>query len=63
MKQAPQAMPRLGELFRLTRAEHSYLVNAQQGEGLLIAQGRRVPLEVVATDEEARLIEGRETVR
>jgi conjugal transfer ATP-binding protein TraC len=63
MKQAPQAMPRLGELFRLTRAEHSYLVNAQQGEGLLIAQGRRVPLQVVATDEEARLIEGRADVR
>lgn len=62
MKQAPQAMPRLVELFRLTRAEHSYLVNAQQGEGLLIAQGRRVPLQVVATDEEARLIEGRGNV-
>ncbi len=63
LKQAPQAMPRLGEIFRLTRAEQSYLVNAQQGEGLLIAQGRRVPLQVVATDEEARLIEGRENLR
>jgi len=60
MKQAPQAMPRLAELFRLTRAEQVWLLNAQQGEGLLVAQGRRVPLKVVATEEEARLIEGRE---
>jgi hypothetical protein len=60
MKQAPQAMPRLAELFRLTRAEQSWLLNAQRGEGLLVAQGRRVPFQVIATDEEARLIAGRE---
>jgi type IV secretory pathway VirB4 component len=58
MKQAPQAMPRLSDLFRLTRAEQSWLLNAQQGDGLLVAQGRRVPLKVLATAEEARLIEG-----
>jgi type IV secretory pathway VirB4 component len=58
MKQAPQAMPRLADLFRLTRAEQSWLLNAQQGDGLLVAQGRRVPLKVLATTEEARLIEG-----
>ncbi|MDE3111527.1 MAG: DUF87 domain-containing protein [Chloroflexota bacterium] len=57
MKQAPQAMPRLAELFRLTRAEQSWLLGAQRGEGLLVAQGRRVPFQVVATDEERRLIE------
>jgi hypothetical protein len=51
-------MPRLSELFRLTRAEQSWLLNAQQGEGLLVAQGRRVPLKVLATAEEASLIEG-----
>ncbi len=60
MKQAPQAMPRLAELFRLTRAEESWLLGAQRGEGLLVAQGRRVPFEVVATHEEARLIARRE---
>jgi hypothetical protein len=59
LKQAPQAMPRLSDLFRLTRAEQSWLLNAQQGDGLLVAQGRRVPLKVVATAEEARLIESR----
>ncbi len=63
MRQAPQAMPRLAELFRLTRAEQSWLLGAQQGEGLLVAQGRRVPFQVVATDEEARLIAQREDER
>jgi len=57
MKQAPQAMPRLADLFRLTRAEQSWLLNAQQGDGLLVVQGRRVPLKVLATNEERRLIE------
>jgi type IV secretory pathway VirB4 component len=57
MKQAPQAMPRLADLFRLTRAEQSWLLSAQRGEGLLVAQGRRVPFQVIATAEETRLIE------
>ena len=59
MKQAPQAMPRLAELFRLTPAEQSWLLNAQRGEALLVAQGRRVPFQVVPTDEEVRLIAGK----
>ncbi len=61
MKQAPQAMPRLAELFRLSPAEQSWLLNAQRGEGLLVARGKRVPFQVIATDEEARLIEGNES--
>jgi type IV secretory pathway VirB4 component len=61
MKQAPQAMPRLAELFRLTQAEQSWLLNAQRGEGLLVARGKRVPFQVIATDEESRLIEGNES--
>ena len=60
MKQAPQAMPRLAELFRLTRAEQTWLLNAQRGEGLLVAQGRRVPFQVVSSAAEARLIERKE---
>jgi hypothetical protein len=63
MKQAPQAMPRLAELFRLTRAEQSWLLGAARGEGLLVAQGKRVPFQVVATAEEARLIAGGRTAR
>ena len=59
MKQAPQAIPRLAELFRLTPAEQSWLLNAQRGEALMVAQGRRVPFQVIATDEEARLIAGK----
>lgn len=58
MKQAPQALPRLAELFRLTQAEQSFVLTAQPGEALLIAQGRRVPLQVLATSEEARILEG-----
>ena len=61
MKQAPQAMPRLAELFRLTPAEQSWLLNAQRGEGLLVARGKRVPFQVIATAEESRLIEGNES--
>ena len=59
MKQAPQAMPRLSELFRLTPAEQAWLLNARRGEALMVAQGRRVPFEIVASDEELRLIEAR----
>lgn len=59
MKQAPQAMPRLAELFRLTPAEQSWLLNAQRGEALMVAQGRRVPFCIVPTDEETRLIAGK----
>jgi type IV secretory pathway VirB4 component len=59
MKQAPQALPRLAELFRLTPTEQSWLLNARRGDGLLLAQGKRVPFQVVASQEETRLIEGR----
>src|SRR6266566_4642220 len=59
MKQAPQAMPRLADLFRLTPTEQSWLLNAQRGEALMVAQGRRVPFQVIATDEESRLIAGK----
>jgi len=57
MKQAPQAVPRLAELFRLTPAEQSWLINARPGEGLLLAAGKRVPFEAVASDAEAQLIQ------
>src|SRR5260370_18568093 len=53
MKQAPQAMPRLAELFRLTPAEQSWLLNAQRGEALMVAQGKRVPTQPTATATEA----------
>ena len=51
-----ERLQRLAELFRLTRAEQTWLLGAAQGEGLLVAQGKRVPFQVVATAEEARLI-------
>ena len=60
MRQAPQAIRQLAELFRLTTAEQSWLLNARPGEGLLMTQGKRVPFQVIASAEEARLIEGPE---
>ena len=45
---------RLAELFRLTPAEQSWLLSAQRGEGLLMAQGRRVPFRVIATEEDVK---------
>jgi hypothetical protein len=56
MRQAPQAMPRLAKLFNLTEAEQAWLLNARPGEGLLLAQGKRVPFFLPASEEEARLI-------
>ena len=60
MKQAPQAIEPLARLFRLTGAEQSWLLNARPGEGLLLAQGKRVPFQVLASQAEARLIEAAE---
>ena len=57
MKQSTTAMPRLKELFRLEDKEEALLLNAQRGEGLIFAEGKRVMVEVVASAEEARLIE------
>ena len=59
MKQSPQAMPQVAQLFRLTPAEQSWLLNARPGEGLLLASAKRVPFQAIASDEEARLIESR----
>jgi TraG P-loop domain len=56
MRQAPQAMPRLARLFQLTEPEQSWLLTAGKGEGLMLAQGKRVPFRIVASDEEVRLI-------
>jgi hypothetical protein len=61
MRQAPQAMPRLAGLFKLTDAEQSWLLNARPGEGLLLAQGKRVPFSMPASEEETRLIKSGES--
>ena len=60
MKQAPRALERLAKLFQLTTAEQSWLLNARQGEGLILAQGKRVPFQLLASDEETRLIKAGE---
>jgi hypothetical protein len=52
----PEAAQRLGRSLRLTDAEQSFLAQANDAEGLLIAEGRRRPFFAPATDEELRLM-------
>ena len=56
LRQPASAMALLAAAFRLTPAEQSWLLNAPLGEGLLLAEGRRVAFRAVASDEERRLI-------
>lgn len=60
MRQASQAVPRLAELFNLTPPERTWLLNAQTGEGLLLAGGRRAPFRAVASRAEHAIITGEE---
>ena len=50
------AIGSLAAAFRLTPAEQSWLLNVPPGEGLLLAEGRRVAFRAIASDEERRLI-------
>jgi hypothetical protein len=56
LRQPTAAMALLAEAFRLTPAEQSWLLNAPAGEGLLLAQGRRLAFRAIASEEERRLI-------
>ena len=56
LRQPAAAMALLAEAFRLTPAEQSWLLNAPAGEGLLLAQGRRLAFKAIASEEELRLI-------
>ncbi|HYK98355.1 MAG TPA: hypothetical protein VEU77_08160, partial [Candidatus Acidoferrales bacterium] len=59
LRAAPQSLPALSELFRLTHAEQQFLLTAGRGDALLVAGAHRVPLHVVASDAERALIERR----
>ena len=60
LRQAPQAIERIGEAFNLSAGERRYLLSCPTGSGLLIldsARGQeRVPLKVVASEAEHRLV-------
>jgi type IV secretory pathway VirB4 component len=60
LRQAPQAIERVGEAFHLSAGERRYLISCPTGSGLLLLtthQGEeRVPIRVVASPTEHRLI-------
>jgi hypothetical protein len=58
LRQTPAAVEPLGDAFRLTPAERSWLLQAPDDEGLLITQDRRLAFRAVASEEEERLISG-----
>jgi type IV secretory pathway VirB4 component len=55
MRQAPQAIDAVAAAFRLTAGEARLLLNAPQGEGLLVAGHTRIPFRAVASPAEARV--------
>jgi type IV secretory pathway VirB4 component len=56
LRQAPQAIERVGDAFKLSEGERRYLLSCPIGEGLLLTGEERVPLRVVASSEEHALV-------
>ena len=56
LRQAPQAIDRVAEAFKLSQGERRYLLACPTGEGLFISGEERVPLKVVASAEEHALV-------
>jgi len=60
LRQAPQAIDRIGEAFHLSAGERRYLLSCPTGSGLLLLASdrgeERVPLKVIASREEHRLV-------
>jgi type IV secretory pathway VirB4 component len=60
LRQAPQAIDRIGDAFHLSDGERRYLLSCPTGNGLLLLAGargeERVPLKVVASQAEHRLV-------
>jgi len=60
LRQAPQAIDRIGEAFHLSAGERRYLLSCPTGSGLLLLASERgeerVPLKVVASPAEHRLV-------
>jgi type IV secretory pathway VirB4 component len=60
LRQAPQAIDRVGDAFHLSAGERRYLLSCPTGSGLLLLASKhgeeRVPLKVVASKAEHRLV-------
>jgi type IV secretory pathway VirB4 component len=52
LRQAPQAIDRVGEAFRLTEGERRYLLSCPRGHGLFVAGEDRFPLQVLSSPAE-----------
>ena len=56
LRQSATAAALLADVFHLTPPEQVWLVGAEDGEGLLLAEGGRLPFKAVASGEERRLV-------
>jgi type IV secretory pathway VirB4 component len=60
LRQAPQAIDRIGDAFHLSDGERRYLLSCPTGSGLLLLASERgeerVPIRVVASEDEHRLV-------
>jgi type IV secretory pathway VirB4 component len=56
LRQAPQAIERVGEAFKLSEGERRHLLSCPTGQGLLLSGEERVPLRVLASSEEHALV-------
>ena len=56
MKQAPSAIPKLTEVFKLTEGEQYSILNATQGQGIFFADRKHVAIQVIASYNEHRVI-------
>ena len=52
LRQAPQAIDRVAEAFRLTDGEARYLLSAPRGHGLFVVGDDRFPLQIIASARE-----------
>lgn len=56
LKQSPAAIDKIGEVFYLSQGEKQLLLAANVGEGIFFAGPHHVPIRVVASEDENKLI-------
>jgi hypothetical protein len=56
LKQSPAAIDKVGEIFYLSQGERQLLLGANIGEGIFFAGNHHVPIYIVASPEEHKLI-------
>ncbi len=56
LRQAPQAIERIADAFRLTEGEKRYLLTCPRGQGLFVVGDNRFPLQILASPGEHPLV-------